>query len=306
MFETRCSFGGSSSVMKASCFVATLLASGSAIAGPDSGSMNWNDWSFSWTINAPTYEGLVLTDVRWKGVKVLYKASMPVIRVQYANNACGPYADRIYSGNMIANPDCPNDKVCVRQFSSDLMDIGIQAHLGGYYIGQVWSFTRSGVMGAHLWSRGWHCNVSHRHHPYWRLDFDVEVVNDQILHYRQPGGPIQWFEIHNEGASALAGVPGGWVVRNPSGPRNVGVTPGPTEVGDAFSPWDAEYRLYKSAEDAGWPWGAFSQLPFNEGEDIWGRDIVFWRTGHLSHTWDGSDPQGANWHGTSVFIYPQW
>jgi hypothetical protein len=73
---------------------------------PDSGSTSFGNWSFSWEIGNANDEGLVLKNVFWKGVKVLHKASMPVIRVKYRGNGadigagCGPYNDRIHSGNL--------------------------------------------------------------------------------------------------------------------------------------------------------------------------------------------------------------
>src|SRR5712691_11943343 len=73
---------------------------------PDAGSMTWGEWRFSWEIGDANDEGLVIRNVFWKTVKVLYKASLPVIRVKYRGNAqgidsgCGPYRDRINSGNL--------------------------------------------------------------------------------------------------------------------------------------------------------------------------------------------------------------
>ena len=40
-------------------------------------------------------EGLALEDVSYQGVSILGKASFPVMRVFYENDACGPYADRL-------------------------------------------------------------------------------------------------------------------------------------------------------------------------------------------------------------------
>lgn len=277
-------------------------------AAPPSGSTTWNDWSFSWNVGA-NFEGLEVSNVTWKGVKVLHKGSMPVIRVQYANNACGPYPDRIGLGSMVSTACQPGDKICLREWTggNPLLEIGAYAKLGGYDIYQAWYFTRSGWLEAAMWSKGWHCNISHRHHAYWRLDFDIESIANQVWRFHTSGGNTVWQQYNTERDQSVAGLSGvGWWIQNTSGSRFVQLRPWNTEVPDGFAPHDASVRLYRSDENVGWPWGASSQLLFNNGEQLWNRDYVFWWIGHLSHNWDGTDPQGAHWHWVGPAVYMNW
>jgi hypothetical protein len=56
-------------------------------------------WTFSWEVIDGDGEGVVFRNVFYKGKKVLYKASLPMIRVQYDYGA-GPYKDQLSGTNM--------------------------------------------------------------------------------------------------------------------------------------------------------------------------------------------------------------
>ncbi len=58
------------------------------------GHVDWQGWSFDYGVT-DLAEGLAFTDVFYQGVSILAKASFPVMRVFYENDACGPYADRL-------------------------------------------------------------------------------------------------------------------------------------------------------------------------------------------------------------------
>jgi hypothetical protein len=102
----------------------------------DSGSTSFGDWRFSWEIGSAHNEALVLKDVRWKGIKVLHKASMPVIRVKYRGNTsdidagCGPYTDRIGS-NLLSHVIGQTTNVVARFFGDNLMELAVFAEIGG-------------------------------------------------------------------------------------------------------------------------------------------------------------------------------
>jgi hypothetical protein len=50
-------------------------------------------WQFGYTLaDSPDAEGIVITSASFRGRRVLFKASLPSLRVQY-NNTCGPYKD---------------------------------------------------------------------------------------------------------------------------------------------------------------------------------------------------------------------
>ncbi|MGC4098378.1 MAG: hypothetical protein QM706_14790 [Nitrospira sp.] len=56
-------------------------------------------------------------------------------------------------------------------------------------------------------------------------------------------------------------------------------------------------RFYRSTEDKGWTFGPNTQVPYNNGESINNKDLVFWYEGYLPHSADeGSDL----WHSTGI------
>src|SRR5882762_1054354 len=86
------------------CGALTLAHAASA----QSGTTTWPPWVFDWEVKDGA--GLALRRVFYQGENVLYKASLPVIRVQYQNDACGPFADQIKSDNLLSIPWCGGDK----------------------------------------------------------------------------------------------------------------------------------------------------------------------------------------------------
>src|ERR1044071_10360448 len=57
------------------------------------GHVDWNGFSFDWAIE--NNAGVSINNVYANGTQYIHSMSMPVIRVQYDNNSCGPYMDRI-------------------------------------------------------------------------------------------------------------------------------------------------------------------------------------------------------------------
>ena len=106
--------------------------------------------------------GLALEDVSYQRVSILGKASFPIMRVFYEDDACGPYADRL------AVPLTPgswaNDALLVqRMFAQNgqtWLELGIQDTIGIYVIYQVWYLSEDGVIDAHIFSNGLQCNYS--------------------------------------------------------------------------------------------------------------------------------------------------
>lgn len=294
---------------------------------PDSGSMSFGSWSFSWEIGNAHDEGLVLRDVRWKGTKVLYKASLPVIRVKYRgsgssiDSGCGPYADRIHSGNLSRFSGQSSD-VVARFFGGDLMELAVFSEIGGYDLYQAYYFHKFGRLEPMLYSSGWSCSDSrsendHKHHPYWRLDFDVDGIPNRVRHaLTVSGGSMSFASYTSESgftapSSTTAIV---WTVTNPSSGKHVRVQSPANERGDFMGgPWfgfgqrDVHVRRYKGAEDVGWAFSATSQLGyFTPPESTESQDVVFWAIGHLTHLWTQEDEDHPHWHSRGWIIDPSW
>jgi hypothetical protein len=294
---------------------------------PDSGSTTFGSWSFSWTIHGHD-EGLVLRDVRWKNTQVLYKASLPVIRVKYRGggqdirDGCGPFADQIGGVKTDELPGVDSD-VASRIFDGELFEIAVYDEIGGYDLYHAWTFHTSGWMMGLLASRGWSCGESppirrnHRHHPYWRLDFDVESISNEVHTFRtlQTGASL-WTKRTQEGqasrpsADRLLGVR----VTSTSSSKHVTAYIYGNGLPDAGgSPWfnfsnkDIAWRRYRASDDNGWRFGSLGHLGLaSPVENIDHQDVVIWMVGHLDHSWDGHDPAGLELHWIGPIIRPSW
>src|SRR5262249_40014190 len=129
----------------------------------------------------------------FKSVQVFYKFSLPVIRVKYLNDdsffaplfggGAGPFADQInwkLGGDHGLQRKPVNNNEWIGMIEHDLAMLGtwlkvaIYARIGAYHIKQEWWLSDKGLILPRVWSKGLFTNVNHTHHPYWRLDFDVD------------------------------------------------------------------------------------------------------------------------------------
>ena len=288
-----------------------LLAGAVLQAQPHSGHTTWRGWSFDWEVKDAA--GLSIRNVRWQNEQVIYKASMPVIRVRYDGDACGPYQDRLDWGNLLDISNCGNQKVCQHGFTDgsgrSWCEIGVLAGIGAYRLYQVYYFSDDGYLRFKCWSRGLHCNTDHDHHMYWRIDFDInDAGRDQIFVYDNNRPNIGWGPGWLKYASELntlknPGTARQWFIRDKFNGHGCWLMPGPDGSADIFSSKDAAPRLYHGmSEDAPWPFGAGSSsgagghLGYLNSEDIQEKDVVFWYVAHLRHVaaegenhwaWDG-------------------
>jgi Cu2+-containing amine oxidase len=136
-------------------------------------------WKLSYSLeNSPDEEGIVIFDVFYKNHKVFWKASLPSLRVQYANNVCGPYKDPLhYNDARYINCGGSSVKVCKGVFfDQGRAHVYLQSYytIGNYRLTQYWTFREDGVIFPLLWSAGLQCNANHKHHAYWRFYFDID------------------------------------------------------------------------------------------------------------------------------------
>jgi hypothetical protein len=294
---------------------------------PDAGSTTFGDWSFSWEIGNANSEGLVLRNVRWKGTKVLHKASMPVIRVKYRGDAssidagCGPYSDRVNAGNL-SKFSGQTTNVVARLFGNDLMEIAVFSEIGGYDLYQAYYFHRSGRFEPVLYSSGWSCygngqENSHKHHPYWRLDFDVDGISNRVRHaMTTSGGGTSFAAYSSESGFTVPSNATGimWTVTNNSTGKHVRVLSPNNERADVNgSPWfgfgqrDVHVRRYNFAEDKGWEFLSTQQLGyFTPAEVTEDQDVVFWSIAHLTHLWSQADVNNPHWHSKGWIVDVSW
>lgn len=264
--------------------------------------IDWEGWSFDWSTNNES-SGLVLTDVLYNGEKILNKASMPVMRVQYQNDVCGPYADIMSTFALrtarqgAPNSACDNQSVCTRQFTRDgeqMLEVGSNWQIGEYQIYQTYYFSENGYFDARVYSRGLQCQIDHNHHPHWMFDFDIgDAQNDTIL----SDGATRSNEF-NDQKSATAS----WTIKDTVTGSQVRVIPADDDgTPDNFSQWDVAGRQFVSGETGRWRFGARGEIGnlFNNGQSIEGEDVVLWYVSHLAH----ASSEGSNvWHASGPRI----
>jgi hypothetical protein len=254
------------------------------------GHTTWGPWRFDWEVR--DHAGIGIRNVYYNNELVFWKASMPVIRVRYAGNRCGPYADRITWGHLVQISNCGNRKVCQEEFSSGgqrWLELGVYARIGSYHIYQSWYFSNDGQIDVRMWSKGLQCRADHNHHPYWRMDFDLRGASgDQIFVYDNnrpnegwgPGWhkyPSELNDVKNPGTGRV------WFVRDNGSGHGAWVLPGPDGASDSFSNKDAAARRYLYAEDVAWAFGASGHLGYGNGEDVAEEDVILWYVAHLPH-----------------------
>ena len=290
----------------AGTLVTSLLADPGEGRAQTSGTVSWNGWTFTYDVSG-NFDGLSLTGVQYNSRQLMKKISLPVMRVFYNNNTCGPYADRL-GGTLSPIPWAANATVAKREFSLNgrqWYEIGIRDQIGSYDIYQVYYLSNDGIIDAHIYSKGLQCVIDHVHFPNWRVDFDLDGAgNDQIQLDAGAGFTTKLTEFN---ANATEAVNHAWQVRDSVTGTFVDVLPGFTDFtipdGSTTQPVTGYTnhtvfgRLYKAAEDGGWTFGPNTQVPYNEGESINNTDVVLWYEGYLPHS---AAEGSALWHSTGV------
>lgn len=282
----------------------------------ESGFISWPSgapvWEFSYFLDdAVAPEGIVIRNVRLRGRTVLYKASLPSLRVQY-DGGCGPYKDPLYFG--IADVQANGKRVAVYDFNFfgvRFLTLESYFRIGAYRLRQRWTFHPNGTILPRLYSAGLQCNDDHRHHAYWRFDFDVnDAGNDAAYEYNSttpdigfgPGWHKKWSEISRNKNPATGRL---WAVMDKRQGNGYFVIPDPNDgVADSFSRRDVWLMRYHGSEDRHGNQGSASDDGLDaylNFENLDASDVVIWYCGHLSHhVHDGAD----EWHAVGPRLEP--
>jgi hypothetical protein len=271
-----------------------------------SGHIKDGNWEFDWELKDDA--GVELLNVDFKGERVIYKASVPVIRVKYVKDepalqpfplqreGCGPYQDRLTVDHLKDINKCEDNKVCRKSYTlgaDHWVEIGVFAKIGEYRIYQAWYLNDKGYLGGKVWSHGLSCYTDHIHHPYWRIHFGD--AKTQVFSY--PDSSLY----SKETEDAKSATKQYWVLQGNSSKRKIVVIPG-TQDGkpDAFAGLDVALRRYEPAEDEPWPFGTGSLEYKRYAEDINNKDVVFWYVAHLLHVASEGPDQ---WKGVGPWLY---
>ena len=279
------------------------------------GHINWPPWSFDYAVSDS--EGLALLNGTFKGKGVFGKFSMPVIRVKYLRDegetvidlpivggiggGAGPFADQIswhlggdHGLQKIANRN--HEYIGLTEFSRPgqrWYEISIYSRIGAYHLAQMWYLSDTGFVCPRIFSKGLHINMDHTHHPYWRLDFDIDGSAHNRVYMQDNRG--WWFYPKESNGVKVPSTSQRWFVHSERTGRGAWITPGGGDgLPDQFSRIDIAVRRYNQAEEQNpWPFGT-GGLGFLNGEDVSDADVVFWYVAHMFHrAAEGSD----HWHG---------
>lgn len=278
--------------------------------------------------------GIELLDVRYRGRRVLRQAHLPILNVEYAENACGPFRDWQYEETCFQAvgqdvPKSPGFRWCteppqtildngqdggsfrgVALFESPepLLHLVTELAAGWYRYVMEWHFHPDGRLQPRFRfgavADSCVCNL-HNHHAFWRFDFDV-VRRGNVLEEQTAAG---WGPIPRETIrTRQEGQPFVWRVRHPKSGAAYRIVPGPDDgVGDVFSGPDA-YALRRrkgEIDDGGGRKPIFlakhNLLQFVRGEKLTGKDLVVWYAAHFIHNEDEEgDPLHAHDHDVAI------
>lgn len=278
-----------------------LLASVSVFAQ----SVAWNGWTFDHAVNGNN-EGLSLSNVRFNGRLLYKKISLPVMRVFYTNNACGPYADRL-GGTLSSIPWADNAKLAQRQFTlgeRQWYEIGIRDQIGSYDLYQTFYLSADGILDAHVYGKGLQCVTDHVHYPSWRIDMALDGDAANVIE-RSNAGTFEPMNAEFKVAATTA-LNHNWRMRNTQTGLTVDVLPGFADftipnanTAAPVTTYDRNTvfgRAYRATEDVGWTVGPNVQVPFGNGESL-AADPVLWYEAYMPH----AATEGSNlWHSAGV------
>ncbi|HTR03735.1 MAG TPA: hypothetical protein VMN82_11105 [Thermoanaerobaculia bacterium] len=290
-------------------------------------------WQISWLrpceSSGTNGSGLEIRDVSYNGHLVLKRAHIPMLNVEYLQTSCGCncyrdweyqqsyfLADNIVTQNLYAAPDQPAITVCDAGGGSDLCSTGepncfngvsiesyadplvltTEFEAGWYRYTMRWKFYLDGriqpIFGFSAVSAS--CvSCTHKHHAYWRLDFDVDTAGQNLVTEGpdsaqgvRPGPKPRIVTLTNETERNVT-YPGiSWTVANSSTKRGYRLVPGAETAlpADSFSEGDLWALAYHANElDDGHGLGncPVNFAPWLNNESLNGDVVLWYRTGWL-------------------------
>ncbi len=268
--------------------------------------------------------GLELRDVFYNGHKIFARAHVPVLNVEYdAGCSCfrdwsdseTPYfADGIRAGSESCFADAtagavqttcdfpmgdssapngiPFEGIAIEEFPGELVLTG-HMQAGWYRYRMKWHFYADG----RIWpeysfaANSAACTSgAHRHHAYWRFDFDLEgtATNDVVTEFNPVLATQTTFtnEVNRTWGNPAHGV--NWLVSDASTGGAYRIVPSAQDLLlpiDSFSKTDALVLRYSASEiDDGSSGCAINYDSEQNGQSVENQDIVFWYRSSAFHT----------------------
>ncbi|MDQ6787658.1 MAG: hypothetical protein M3033_12695 [Acidobacteriota bacterium] len=287
--------------------------------------------------NPAERSGIEIRNVKYKGKSVLKRAHVPVLDVQYENDFCGPFRDWQYAENFFNAPaegatnpadgfrilaagqvaqtalDSGDDRGNFRGVALYTQDVGFgneavlvsEMEAGWYRYIMEWRFAPDGTIrprfGFGATNDSCVCHT-HRHHVYWRFDFNVVSPQNKLFQIERGRKFMQ--PITNETARLRNYATNRrYLIQNSNGAEGYLLVPNLTDgFSDAFSGGDFWFLRYKQKAD-----GEPDELddpnsdtgdpnldvpanfaPWLNNESLAGQDVVVWYAAHFVHS-DGGN-----------------
>lgn len=255
-------------------------------------------WTFLWEVAPGDSEGIAFRDVFFRGKKLFHKASLPMIRVKY-DSGDGPYKDSLGASNM-------RDFKIYEGTNPAFRFLVVESYhtIGRYRLTNRWIFRSDGIVLPQLYSAGLQHPSSHTHHVYWRFDFDINGAAQNLSLRQYPTSTTNWgygpgwYPITYEATHYKDFDHNSWAVVNKQPLIGCVVTPGdfdgfPDSQFSAFDVWIAAYKGPEDLRGALGDRGDDQLWRHINGENIDGKDLVFWYCAHLRHV---AHDSGDEWH----------
>lgn len=260
--------------------------------------------------------GIDLREISYRGRRVLHRAHIPVLSVDYDENACGPFRDVVNhesafaaEGTKVADGFLRVTKIPETIFETkidlgnfwgvaifedgDQLVLATELAAAWYRYANEYRFGMDGTIRPIFKFDAVHNSCTcraHDHHVYWRFDFDLDGP-DNSLHVLANG---QWSPVAKEAkftrgpATAQA-----WRVSNPTRGTAYEIRPGPHDgTANRFGSGDAWVLHYRGGEIDDSRLGKSKDVKldrFVTGESVQSKDLVFWYGGHVRHAPDGNE-----------------
>lgn len=258
--------------------------------------------------------GVELREVRYRNRLVLRQAHVPILNVLYEDGLSfrdWQNGETVFRADG-EDPVGPGWRLCdtppktILESGDDRGDfqgvalyhdgeelrIVSELEAGWYRYVSDWRLTNDGVIKPRFGFAGVRnprtC-MRHRHHAYWRLDFDIAGASSDVVEQLGPDG---WTRIVRETSRKREPGVREWRVRDKNTGAGYRIVPGHHDGrADAFGVADAWFLRYHSRELADHVdivEGPASQTriqidPFVNGENIDGANVVVWYAGHFLH-----------------------
>ena len=267
--------------------------------------------------------GIELQYVKYKGKTVLYRAHVPILNVQYEEPAqsCGPtyrdWQNEEFSFKCDGSDAVQGFRICTSPpqttfdpphvdasgvfhgvaISVEGQEVVLKSQLraGWYRYVSEWRFHVNGTLkprfgfGAVKSGNNCVCQV-HRHHVYWRLDFDIGTAgNNLVREFNNPPilGNAKYHEIQFEvKRPKRQGGQRHWEISNSRTGNTYGLFPGANDgTLDAFGVGDLWVLKYHPGEldDGALTDNAKIDEKFVNGESVRNTDVVIWYAAHFRH-----------------------